>query len=477
MKNNNENIKERLKKLISKKIALRLSIFLLVGIIGGTTFRVLNDNRKYRIKRELETRGYEVFLGEKSIGKVRKKETAVKLLKDIKSFLSNYEEFNSELLEKGLKYQDIHAEDSQIATTSLMRDEILDLISFNIQSYCILINGKNVGALKTKEEAQKILDSIKTPYIDRAKQDDNEIKEINFLEKVEIVKKEQPITNIKEHDELLRYITKGTTEEKTHIVEQGDSFWSVSKKYNVSINDLEKANPDYVNGYLKIGAKLSLQIPKSFVTVVTKEETKITEKIGFETKYEKTPTLYEDESRIKRKGTYGEREVVALIEKQNGVEKSRDVLSENITAKPMAQIEIKGTKKVPPLNGTGIFSAPTNGRLSSRYGPRWGRFHRGIDLASRIGTSIKAADAGTVVFAGYRGSYGYMIEISHGAGYSTRYAHCSKLYVKRGEKVYKGKTIAAVGNTGNSDGPHVHFEVIKYGKTKNPLTILNKKYK
>jgi len=94
-----------------------------------------------------------------------------------------------------------------------------------------------------------------------------------------------------------------------------------------------------------------------------------------------------------------------------------------------------------------------------------------------VGTPIKASDGGVVTFAGYKGSYGYMVEIDHGSGFKTRYAHCSKLYVKKGQRVHKDYTIAAVGNTGRSTGPHVHFEVLKYGKNKNPYGYIGKKYR
>ena len=117
---------------------------------------------------------------------------------------------------------------------------------------------------------------------------------------------------------------------------------------------------------------------------------------------------------------------------------------------------------------------PTRGSISSRYGSRWGRMHWGLDIACRTGTPIKAADGGTVKSAGYNGAYGYMIEVNHGNGYVTRYAHCSKIYVKSGDKVYKGQTIGAVGSTGRSTGPHLHFEVLKNGVHQNPAKYLGR---
>jgi murein DD-endopeptidase MepM/ murein hydrolase activator NlpD len=115
---------------------------------------------------------------------------------------------------------------------------------------------------------------------------------------------------------------------------------------------------------------------------------------------------------------------------------------------------------------------PTRGSVSSRYGMRNGRMHKGLDIAASTGTSIKAADGGKVVFAGRKGAYGNLVEIDHGNGYKTRYGHCSAINVKRGDKVYKGQVIAKVGNTGRSTGPHLHFEVIKNGGNQNPASYV-----
>ena len=115
--------------------------------------------------------------------------------------------------------------------------------------------------------------------------------------------------------------------------------------------------------------------------------------------------------------------------------------------------------------------------ISSRFGSRSGGFHLGQDMAKASGSSIKAADGGTVTFAGWQGSYGYMVDIDHGGGYTTRYAHCSDIYVSVGEKVYQGKVIAAVGSTGVSSGPHLHFEVRKYGSVVNPASYIGVQYK
>lgn len=119
-----------------------------------------------------------------------------------------------------------------------------------------------------------------------------------------------------------------------------------------------------------------------------------------------------------------------------------------------------------------------NGVLSSRYGTRIDPFtgkraqHKGIDIAGKRGSAVLAAGAGVVTFAGVRTGYGNLVEIDHGDGYLTRYAHNRSHLVSTGETVHKGQPVAVLGSTGRSTGPHVHVEVVKHGKTVNPAHYL-----
>lgn len=122
--------------------------------------------------------------------------------------------------------------------------------------------------------------------------------------------------------------------------------------------------------------------------------------------------------------------------------------------------------------GTPAFIWPVSGSITSGFGPRWGGFHYGLDLAAPAGTPVKAIFAGTVTVAGWVGSYGYMVCIDHGNGWESVYGHNARLYVTVGQEVQKGQTIAAVGRTGNATGPHVHLETIYLGRHKNPLALL-----
>ena len=106
------------------------------------------------------------------------------------------------------------------------------------------------------------------------------------------------------------------------------------------------------------------------------------------------------------------------------------------------------------------FKVPAQGELTSGFGMRWGRHHRGVDIANAIGTPIHAVWDGRVIRASMQGGYGLTVEIEHPDGFVTRYAHCHRLLVQEGDAVVAGQTVAQMGNTGSSTGPHLHFEVI-----------------
>ncbi|WP_414565267.1 MULTISPECIES: murein hydrolase activator EnvC family protein [unclassified Anabaena] len=130
------------------------------------------------------------------------------------------------------------------------------------------------------------------------------------------------------------------------------------------------------------------------------------------------------------------------------------------------------------IRGTGILIYPSDARTSSAFGWRthpilgYRRFHSGLDFAASHGSRIRAADSGTVIFAGWYGGYGRTVIIDHGKGMTTLYAHASELFVNDGQTVERGQAIAAVGSTGLSTGPHLHFEVRRHGSPINPADFL-----
>ncbi|MDQ7795033.1 MAG: M23 family metallopeptidase [bacterium] len=133
---------------------------------------------------------------------------------------------------------------------------------------------------------------------------------------------------------------------------------------------------------------------------------------------------------------------------------------------------IPATGGVPAGGTTTTFIWPLLGRITSPFGPRGGKLHTGIDIAGATGTPIRAAAAGTVITTGWVGAYGRTVMIRHSGGTVTLYAHASELLVRRGQQVTQGQIIARVGSSGNSTGPHLHFEIIVADRPRNPQDYL-----
>lgn len=450
-----DSINKFSKKFNFKKMLLGIMLVVIVSLSFAA----------YKIN-EVRTRAFIVHFGNQQIGIVRDKEQALNILENMKQELASTYDIDI-VLNEGIRFEDTHAKDDVLASTDEIRENIKSKMTFLVGGYVLLVDNKEVGATKAKEDLEDILEKLKKPYI-KDEETERNIKEVKFVEDVKVEKRNIPLNKLKDKDELFQYIQTGTEEIKTHVVEVGESLWTISKIYDIPIDDLIAANSDRDPDKLQIGDEIKLLIPKSMLTVATVEEAKYKEKVDYEVKIEYDKNMYKTEKKVKVKGSEGENEVIAKIVKHNGVVVDKEIIEEKVIEAPVDELVVKGTKEVPKTIATGAFLMPTRGSISSRYGMRNGRMHRGLDIAARTGTPIKAADGGKVIFAGRKGAYGNLVEIDHGNGYVTRYGHCSTINVKVGERVYKGQVVAKVGNTGRSTGSHLHFEVLKNGRNQNP---------
>jgi murein DD-endopeptidase MepM/ murein hydrolase activator NlpD len=150
-----------------------------------------------------------------------------------------------------------------------------------------------------------------------------------------------------------------------------------------------------------------------------------------------------------------------------------------IEAERVARARASGITGTPVAEGGGSMSWPVSGTITSPFGWRHNPFgggldfHPGLDIGAPTGTTISAAAGGTVISAGWYGGYGNYILIDHGGGIATGYGHCSRIFVAAGQTVQRGQAIGAVGSTGASTGPHLHFEVRVNGKPVDPAPRLH----
>lgn len=209
------------------------------------------------------------------------------------------------------------------------------------------------------------------------------------------------------------------------------------------------------------------------VPVISVVSTSVQKEIPFETETQQDASLYIGETVTVTEGKVGAAEVESETVYKNGAAQSSRVLAENIVASPVTRVIRVGTKPKDVLS-SGLFY-PLNGVISSNFGARWGRNHEGMDIAVPEGTPVKAAECGTVSFAGDAGTYGKLVRIDHGNGVVTAYAHLNKINVSVGQTVNADTQIALSGNTGRSTGPHLHFEVVKNDTPLDPSLYLKKR--
>ncbi len=218
---------------------------------------------------------------------------------------------------------------------------------------------------------------------------------------------------------------------------------------------------------------LSILSESGSVPVVSVVNTSLKKDIPFETETQYDANLYIGESVTVTEGKTGSSMIESQTIYKNGELESSYVLSEDVVLIPVTQVVRVGTKPKDVLKSGLLY--PLTGTLSSPFGERWGRMHEGIDIAVPVGTSVKAAECGTVIFAGDGGTYGKLVKIDHGNGVVTAYAHLDSISVSQGQAVNSNTEIAKSGNTGRSTGPHLHFEVVKDGVPLNPNNYLKKR--
>ncbi|MDP3995166.1 MAG: M23 family metallopeptidase, partial [bacterium] len=246
----------------------------------------------------------------------------------------------------------------------------------------------------------------------------------------------------------------------TYAVREGDTISEVAEQFNVSTNTILWANNIGPRDFIKPGQELVI-LP---VTGVTHTISRGDTLNAIAARYRAKP---EDILEVNNLASASELVIGAKVVVPDGLPPA----PARPAVQPASGLADLGSIFKPAPAAAGTFNWPTTSRGITQYFRGWR--HTGIDIGNKTGQPIYAADGGVVTTSGWNsGGYGYYVIIDHGNGIQTLYAHASKLNVARGDRVDKGDVIAAVGSTGRSTGPHVHFEVRVSGNRANPLDYL-----
>ena len=286
-------------------------------------------------------------------------------------------------------------------------------------TYSVTLNGEFIGYSENKSKLQQRINE----YIEKGNGNNIAFVEINELPEYKLCF-------------LKRDVAFNDDEIYNKVIEQGKPYY---KYYAISVDEEEKA---YVSTF---------EEAEEIVNELKEKNSNNKDKLSIIEKYETELEEFTDVETC-----------VADLYVKKVVVKSYAVAATGVNTS--SQKVNLGLSLIRPVSGT----------VTSRFGARWGRSHKGLDIGAPKGTPIKAAASGTVTVAqyGYSGGYGNYVMISHGNGIQTLYGHCNSLNVSVGQSVSQGQVIAYVGNTGNSYGNHLHLEIRVNGVAQNPQNYL-----
>lgn len=330
----------------------------------------------------------------------------------------------------------------------------------------IIADNEVIMVLDTVENANKLLEDIKVKYVeDGAK--------TYFKQAVIVQDLEVSADQILTYEQGLELFETGRQALETYSVKSGDTAWRISNQAGITLDRLKELNPGVNPSKILTGQSLVINDHQPFIDILSTKVTTGNESIAFSVEEREDNTLSRGQTKVIQAGVEGEKTVTREITKQNGMVVANNVLSEEVLINPVNKIVARGTKDtIVSRAGSGRFIIPKVGTITSEFGPRWGRNHDGIDIGGNTGDDVVASAGGKVIRASWYSGYGNCIDISHGSGVVTRYGHLSQIYVSVGQNVEQGEVIGALGSTGNSTGPHLHFEIIIGGEAQNPMNYL-----
>ncbi len=369
-----------------------------------------------------------------------------------------------------VSYKSRIVERGEISSLSGFETYLFNQVDEVSKNYTFTIDGQNMGVLADATELEALLDELKAPY-----RNANTVS-CEFTVPVRLDYSYTANGDTADMDALRELLTSNSVEAVTYTVRSGDTYSGIARSHDMTVDELMNINPDASLKSLMPDQVLTVRQNVPYLSVRSVDAVTYQEAIPAPVEYKEDDSMYQGDTKVLDPGEEGMALVSARITYLNGIEEARDIQTTRELSAPKTKVVAKGTKERPKTMAKGNFIWPVRGTITSRYGWRTlfgvSNFHGGLDIAVRTGTSVKAADGGKVITSAWHSSYGYYIIIDHENGKQTYYAHNSKLLVRVGERVYQGQVIAKSGSTGNTTGPHCHFEVRVNGQRVNPRNYL-----
>ena len=374
----------------------------------------------------------------------------------------------------------------QLNDAQSISDKMIENSVDNLTHACgIYIDGDFICAVKNEADAKTVFYDILAPYEEDAKKNNYVV---GFAENIDYVQGLYPDDSNAMWDaaKLSETVLGTKSEAEAYVIEDGDSLESIAEENGVSADIISALNPSYDWEDIQAGDSIIIKNAQKLVSIKKIVSTSTVRDIEFDTVQRRDATKYSGYRQVIQEGVDGSERVTKTQVYIDGILQDTEYSYETIT-EPVDEIVSVGTKTtfggvyIGEASKLGfLWPAPSCHYVSSPYGWRSSGWHNGIDLTrgggGALGTPVIASKSGRVeVVQRSNSGYGNMVLINHGDGYKTRYAHMisGSITVSVGEYVEAGQTIGKVGSTGNSTGPHLHFEVIRNGETQNPKNYIS----
>lgn len=392
-------------------------------------------------------------------------------------------------------------EDDFLSETQVC-DKILQTSGDEIaQMSGLYVDGEFEGALESRVGLDNLLQSILDQYtadegMTTTVANHSEAKVLEqkaeFIQKVEVIDGLYPVSAVLSANAMRTKLTADSVVNRYYTVVAGDTLSQIARINNMTLTELYAMNSG-ISDTIIVGDQIRVQRAQPFLRVQVVQKIRYTESVPYKTVEQTSSSYYVGDRHVRVTGRAGSQTVTAEVTLVDGVAESIETLNTVVTRNPVDEVVVVGSKTHSsshsssssshhtypsgPTTGSGNFMwpVPSSHLIYSGYGYRHGHFHKGIDIAGHniYGKSVLAADGGRVIQTNHSDgpgydSYGNYVLIDHGNGFMTMYAHMSAVYVSTGSRVSKGQTIGAVGSTGRSTGPHLHFEIRYHGSSISP---------
>lgn len=431
----------------------------------------------------------EVIYNEKSIGYISDESVYIEAKRLVKDRLSNTS--TAEINYSGTANLNARYALSLVSIQDLndartISDKIVENSVDNLTHACgVYIDDEFVCAVKNESDAKTAFYNLLEPYEEEAKKGNYTV---SFAESIDYVQglysdDESIIWDASRLESALR----GEAEKQYLYTVQGEeSIDDICERYGVPYEKVIQDNPNVNLNELQKGDIVIVRIAAKYVSLKKTVTTSSVREVEFDTVQRRDATKFSGYRVVHREGVNGTERVIKTVTYIDGELEDTQYSYETIK-QPVDEIVTVGTKTT--VNGVYVgyatkmgflWPAPSCHYISSPYGWRSSGWHNGIDLCrsggGAYGSPVIASKSGIVErVQRSNSSYGHMVLIDHGDGYKTRYAHLvsGSILVSVGQRVEAGQTIGKVGSTGNSTGPHLHFEVIWQGETQNPSRYIS----